>query len=125
MNANHYQREALRTDPLHGQLIKEYTIFDPERFTATCRLMQGLMGLCGESGEALDILKKVIFQGHELDRQHLASELGDVAWYLAVSADALGFSLNEIFRMNIEKLRKRYPEGFDSERSKEREPGDL
>lgn len=81
------------------------------------RLVQGLMGLAGEAGEAIDILKKHMFQGHELDRQQLALELGDVAWYLALSADAIGYTMNDIFRMNIEKLQARYPNGFEAEKS--------
>lgn len=75
------------------------------------------MGLCGESGEAIDIVKKWLAQGHELDREHLAKELGDIAWYLAETATALDLSLEGIFEANIEKLRKRFPEGFDTERS--------
>lgn len=102
-SANAYQRHALRTE------------------AGSCddsqRLVQGLMGLAGEAGEAIDILKKHMFQGHELDKEHIAEELGDVAWYLAVSADAIGYSLSDIFRMNIEKLENRYPNGFDPERS--------
>lgn len=65
----------------------------------------------------IDILKKHLFQGHELDRAHLAKELGDVAWYLAISADALGYTLEEILQTNVEKLRARYPNGFEAERS--------
>ena len=80
-------------------------------------LLNGVMGLCGESGEAIDIVKKHLFHGHELDREKLIKELGDVAWYLAETATALGVPLEEILRMNIEKLKKRYPEGFDSEKS--------
>ena len=72
-----------------------------------------------------DIFKKFFFQGHDFDREHLAKELGDVAWYLAVSADALDYSLEDIFKMNVEKLRARYPDGFDPELSKNREPGDI
>ena len=83
------------------------------------------MGLCGEAGEAIDILKKFLFQGHELDKKHLAKELGDVAWYLAVSADALGFYLEDIFQMNIDKLKARYPDGFDADRSINRAEDDI
>jgi NTP pyrophosphatase (non-canonical NTP hydrolase) len=79
------------------------------------------MGLCGESGEVIDILKKHIFHGHELDREHLLEELGDVAWYLNEAAYALDSSLEEIFDRNIAKLKKRYPQGFDKERSINRE----
>ena len=81
------------------------------------RILNGVMGLNGEAGEVIDIVKKHLFQGHELDKEHLIEELGDVAWYLAICADALGVTLEEVLVRNIEKLRKRYPEGFDSNRS--------
>ena len=80
-------------------------------------LINGVMGLCGESGEAIDIVKKWLAQGHELDREKLAKELGDICWYLAETTTALGLSLEDIMAANIEKLRKRYPEGFDAARS--------
>jgi len=80
-------------------------------------LINGVMGLCGESGEAIDIVKKWLAQGHELDRERLAKELGDIAWYLAETAWALELSLEQIMQGNLDKLKKRYPEGFDSARS--------
>ena len=80
-------------------------------------LINGVMGLCGESGEAIDIVKKHLHQGHELDREKLARELGDIAWYLAETAWALEIPLEDIFRGNIDKLKRRYPEGFNTERS--------
>lgn len=83
-------------------------------------LLNGVMGLCGESGEAIDLVKKHLFQGHPLDAEKLAEELGDIAWYLAETAQALEIPLEKIFRSNIEKLAKRYPEGFDAERSLKR-----
>lgn len=89
------------------------------------RLLNGLMGLNGEAGEAIDILKKHLYHGHDLDKEHLAKELGDVAWYLAVSADAIGYDLETILQMNVDKLRARYPEGFDPKRSKYRVKGDI
>ena len=84
-------------------------------------LINGVMGLCGESGEAIDLVKKHLAQGHELDREKLAKELGDVAWYLAETATAIGYPLEELLQMNIDKLRARYPEGFAVERSVNRE----
>ena len=84
-------------------------------------LINGVMGLCGESGEAIDIVKKWLAQGHELDKEKLAKELGDIAWYLAETAYALEIPLENILQANIEKLKKRYPEGFSSERSLNRE----
>lgn len=83
-------------------------------------LINGVMGLCGESGEAIDIVKKHLAQGHELDRDALIKELGDIAWYLAETATVLGVSLEEVLTLNIEKLKKRYPEGFDVDKSIER-----
>lgn len=80
-------------------------------------LINGVMGLCGESGEAIDIVKKHLAQGHPLDRERLIKELGDIAWYLAETAYALEIPLSRVLEGNIEKLRKRYPEGFDSRKS--------
>ena len=112
MTINEYQQEALRTEP-------------KDRMTKTDRMLNGLMGLNCEAGEAIDILKKHLLQGHELNKQHLAKELGDIAWYLAVSADAIGYSLEDIFRMNVEKLRARYSEGFDVQASINRNKNDI
>ena len=80
-------------------------------------LINGVMGLCGESGEAIDIVKKHLAQGHELDRDALVKELGDIAWYLAETAYALDVSLETVLQMNIDKLKKRYPDGFCNSRS--------
>lgn len=103
LTANEYQRLAMTT--LNPALNKKDV------------LINGVMGLCGESGEAIDIVKKWLAQGHELDREKLAKELGDIAWYLAETAWALDIPLERILQANIEKLKKRYPEGFDSSRS--------
>lgn len=112
MNANEYQQLALRTES--------------KTESETTRLLQGIMGLCGEAGECLDLLKKHMFQEHYLSKTHLMKELGDVAWYLAVSADALGFSLEEIFEANIQKLKERYPNGeFEGDKSRNRKAGDV
>ena len=80
-------------------------------------LINAVMGLCGESGEAIDIVKKHLHQGHELDREKLIKELGDIAWYLAEAAHALGTDLDAVFEGNIAKLKQRYPDGFDAEKS--------
>ena len=75
-------------------------------------LINSVMGLCGESGEAIDIVKKWLAQGHELDRDRLIRELGDIAWYLAEAATALEIPLEDVFQGNIDKLKKRFPDGF-------------
>lgn len=107
LTADDYQRAALRT----AQVDK---LSDEEL------LLNGVMGLAGEAGEAIDLVKKARFQGHELDTEKLRGELGDVAWYLAVAAHALGFPLSEVLGANIEKLKQRYPDGFDKNRSIQR-----
>ena len=84
-------------------------------------LINGVMGLCGEAGEAIDIVKKHLAQGHDLDREALIKKLGDVAWYLAETAYALDVSLEEVCSRNIDKLRRRFPEGFSKENSIHRE----
>ena len=104
MTINEYQDLAMRT--LNPALDKKDI------------LINSVMGLCGESGEAIDIVKKWLAQGHDLDRQKLAKELGDIAWYLAEAATALEIPLEEILAANIEKLEKRFPKGFSAEASR-------
>lgn len=85
------------------------------------KIENGLLGLFGEGGECADTLKKYLFQEHELDKDHMIEELGDVLWYCAELAAGLGVTLEEVAKRNIDKLRKRYPEGFSAERSRNRE----
>ena len=84
-------------------------------------LLNAVMGLCGESGEAIDIVKKQLFQGHALDTEKLKKELGDIAWYLAEAATGLNIELSEVLQRNLDKLHARYPQGFSTERSMHRE----
>ena len=106
MTINEYQELAMRT--VNPKLNKDEI------------LINSVMGLCGESGEAIDIVKKWFAHGHELDREHLKKELGDIAWYLAEAATALDITLESVLEANVEKLKKRYPEGFETKRSIER-----
>ena len=108
MTGNEYQKAALRTAN-GGNCVN---------------IVNGVLGLAGEAGECADIVKKHKFQGHPLEAEKLAKELGDVAWYLAVTAHAIGYELDEILQMNVEKLWRRYPEGFAEERSMHREADD-
>ncbi len=110
MQINAYQKLAMTT--LNPELSKKDV------------LINGVMGLCGEAGEAIDIVKKWLAQGHELDKAHLIKELGDIAWYLAETATALDVDLETVLQMNLDKLKKRYPEGFAAERSLARPSGD-
>jgi len=84
-------------------------------------LLNGALGLVGEAGEVADLVKKYYFQGHVLPRVGTKLELGDVLWYVALTARAIGCTLEEVAAANIEKLRARYPDGkFDAERSRNR-----
>jgi len=103
MDANEYQRLALRTEA-------------PDRERRE-RLLNAALGLCGEAGEFGDTLKKHVYHAHLLDEAALRKELGDVLWYAALACDALGVQLGDVMAENIEKLRRRYPEGFSSDRS--------
>jgi NTP pyrophosphatase (non-canonical NTP hydrolase) len=80
-------------------------------------IIQDILGLSGEIGEVIDEVKKIVYHGHQYDKKRLANELGDVLWYLSDTATTLGLSMNEIAITNIEKLKRRYPEGFESEKS--------
>ena len=107
MTINEYQKLAMTT--LNPALDKKDV------------LINGVMGLCGESGEVIDIVKKHLAQGHELDKEKIIKELGDVAWYMAEIATVLDVELEDVLVQNIEKLKKRYPEGFSTENSLNRE----
>ena len=107
MTINEYQKLAMIT--LNPELDKKDM------------LINGVTGLCGESGEVIDIVKKHLAQGHELDKEKIIKELGDVAWYMAEIATVLDVDLEDVLVQNIEKLKKRYPEGFSTEKSVNRE----
>ena len=93
------------------------------------RLLTAGVGLNAEAGEFLEIIKKMIFQGKpwsEDNREHLVIELGDAIWYIANACMALEVSFDEVVKLNVEKLKKRYPGGqFDVYYSENREVGDL
>lgn len=112
MTINEYQTAALRTA-------------QTDKFSAGDLLFNAALGLCGESGEVADIVKKCCYQGHDIDLEHVAKELGDIAWYLAVGAHAISYDLETILRMNKEKLEARYPDGFSSDRSLHRAKDDI
>lgn len=114
MNLNDYQELALRTASKES-LVDESTM-----------LNVAALGLNGEAGEIADHVKKVMFHGHPLDsdtRDKIAKEIGDILWYCAMGAKGIGIPLGDIAEMNVEKLKKRYPEGFSTERSLNRPHG--
>lgn len=113
MNNLDYIESALRTESRHQAYIEK-------NLAAASRLMHGAVGLATESGEILDALKKFAFYNKPLDRVNIIEELGDIMWYCAILADELGVTFEEIMDKNIRKLKKRYPEKFDTELAVER-----
>lgn len=111
MTLNAYQEAALRTARV-----------DEAEPLRSLDLARDALGVTGEAGEVADLVKKHVGHGHALEPVKLAKELGDVLWYVAVLAHRFGFTLEEVAAANVEKLRKRYPEGFSEERSKNRGP---
>ena len=107
MTGLEYQELALRTA---NNKVKGYN-----------RLRNAAYGLNGESGEFIDILKKLEFQEHSLDTDKLIDELGDILWYAALACNAMNTTIDFVMEHNVEKLRKRYPDGFSAERSIHRE----
>ena len=105
MTLNEYQVGTMRTAPVQNYRQENDM------------LLNAVLGISGEGGEVADIVKKALFQGHPLDKEHLIEEVGDCLYYIALAATALGMSLDEIAFRNQEKLRARYPYGFDAERS--------
>ena len=103
MNLDQYMMEVLRTYAGGDGLVDKLTL--------------GALGLAGETGEVVDAVKKWRYQGHEIDALDVALELGDVLWYMVLLSNAVGYSLSDIMLMNVEKLRRRYPDGFDPARS--------
>lgn len=106
MQLDEYQQLAART--LGGNRTHEQ------------QLANAALGLTGEAGEVAEVIKKHLFHATPLDKDALMKELGDCLWYIAAFGTVLGFSLDDIAQRNIDKLRKRYPEGFDTERSRNR-----
>lgn len=95
MILNDYQKAVARTMNKNDYALANYS-----------------MGLAGEAGEVVDILKKHLFHGHELDTLEVVKELGDVMWYVSAIANELQIDLDMVARLNVEKLEKRYPKGF-------------
>ena len=107
MDMTEYQRLAMRTS--NRSLSPDDHLFN------------AMLGLAGETGECCDLVKKCFYQDGRDIREKLLDELSDVLWYVAEAAEARGFDRSEIGRHNIDKLRRRYPDGFDAERSLHRE----
>ena len=137
MTGNEYQKLAMRTN---DSKATERLISARENFCLENRcsesdseirnadfggVLNACLGLSGEVGEFNDMIKKWIFHEKDLDEEHLKKELGDIMWYIAMMCHAFRWDLDEIMEMNVNKLKARYPEGFDTNRSNNRENGDV
>lgn len=106
MKINEYQKLCMRTA----------NFMDSSKL-----IINGAMGLCGEAGEVIDLIKKWVFQGHELYKEDVEEELGDALWYAAILCEGIGTTMEEVMQKNIGKLKRRYPDGFEVERSVNRD----
>lgn len=126
MTGNDYQKLASRTNDgfstarLKNKINEEY--WEHEDIGG---VINGCLGLSGEVGEFNDMVKKWIFHKKPMDFDHLKKELGDVLWYVAMICKSLGWDLDDVMQTNIDKLKARYPEGFDPELSNHRKEGDV
>lgn len=122
MTGKEYVELAMRTnDGKHTERLKKACFYNSN----VAQVLNGCLGLAGESGEFLDMVKKAIYHSADLDQDHLKKELGDVMWYVALICHAFEWDLDEIMRKNIDKLKARYPQGFDTDLSAHRKEGDL
>lgn len=110
MTGNEYQKLAART------INRDLNILEQEK--------HAIHGMVGEIGEIHSIYQKV-YQGHEIDTDHLKKELGDLLWFIAEYCTAMAWDMEDVMQMNIDKLRKRFPEGFEVDRSLHRAEGDI
>lgn len=109
MTPNEYQKLALRTEKTPDFI----------RGTADdkmmARLLHALLGMCTETGEIHDMVKKHMMYGKDFDPVNVIEECGDTLWYIALALNAVGYSMEDCMRRNIEKLRVRFPDRFTSE----------
>lgn len=124
MTGNEYQQLAMRTNDGLNRLRLEDAIANQGDILVS-QLLNGALGLTGEAGEVSDLVKKGIFHEKGIDLEHLKKELGDCAWYLAMICDACGFALDDVMQTNIDKLKARYPQGFDTFRANNRTESDI
>lgn len=111
MTGNEYQKLAMRT--------RNRDLNWNEQTFNSC------LGLSGEVGEYNDLVKKVFFQNHEISYEDLKKELGDILWYVALACEVWNFNFDDVMELNIDKLKRRYPEGFDGNLSINRREDDV
>lgn len=136
MTGNEYQHFAMRTNDgkATARLLDKYEMIEFFKQAKAGRptekydlggILNGCLGLSGEVGEFNDMVKKWIFHEKEMDIDHAKKEMGDVLWYVAMICHSFGWDMDEVMQMNVDKLKARYPEGFDVELSAHRAKGDV
>lgn len=133
MQGNEYQALAMRTNDKKStdrleKKIADLKIGNRGEDSLNIELggvLNASLGLSGEVGELNDMLKKWIFHEKQMDTEHLKREISDVCWYLALMCESFGFNFDEIMQINIDKLKARYPQGFDTYRANHRQAGDI
>lgn len=136
MTGSEYQKLAMRTNDRKAteRILDKIDMIDFFKQAKTGRdaekydlggILNTGLGLSGEVGEFNDMIKKWIFHEKELDIEHAKKEAGDICWYIAMLCESFGWDLDEILQMNVEKLKARYPDGFDVEKANNRKAGDV
>lgn len=138
MHGNDYQSLAMRTNDnqnsyrLRTELTGKLPLSPMLENNVKCDnikdiggLINGVLGLTGESGEVSDLVKKGIFHEKGIDLEHLKKECGDVMWYLSLICESCGFTLDDVMQTNVDKLIARYPDGFDTYKANHRQAGDI
>jgi NTP pyrophosphatase (non-canonical NTP hydrolase) len=124
-----FVNEVTSQESKHNDVFFERLAYLKDKDFPSERLLTAAVGLCAESGEFTEVIKKIIFQGKEPTEEnlfHLKREMGDIMWYFMQACMALDVSPEEIIEMNVEKLKSRYPGGeFDVHYSENRKEGDL
>lgn len=127
MNGIEYQALAMRTNDGNAthRLFRKMDAHYYDLSIDVGGILNGCLGLSGEVGEFNDMVKKWIFHEKPLDEEHAQKEIGDVLWYVAMICQSFGWDMDKIMQQNIDKLKARYPEGFDVDKSAHRKEGDV
>lgn len=127
MTGNDYQKLAMRTNDHESsyRLAKALMKASNRGVIDFGGFMMACLGLSGEIGEFNDMMKKVIFHEADYDEEHAKKELGDICWYVAMMCESFGWTLDDILQMNVDKLKQRYPDGFDVKRANNRSEEDV
>lgn len=124
MTPNEYQKLAMRTNDGNANFRLRQAQVDNIEYDVG-GIFDACLGLSGEVGEFNDIIKKWVFHEKEMDIEHLKKECGDILWYVAMMCQSFNWNLEEIMKMNIDKLKARYPDGFDTQRANHRDNNDV